>query len=309
MGFPFSFTAWSLQRVVDHDLRGSLSVGLGYLTGLAPERVIDAIEEVQEQPTLNEAYGVSQEAWLQRYEHFEGVAMDCLWYTARTVSDAMRPLFERFFGAINDLDGKPQSAWGQFDADGSLAGEFVDILKDIEPGPSGESAGGPLIPTVADPPPQMVSVWFLGRVMLPVWFHYRTTPYALLRAARGGDAQALKKLASVDKTIIADPSLMRRYSIDASGQRELSRAILNHPPAFNPGRLKIYLGAHLAWLTRLLNCRVSYAQIVELFDAMAKDRLQTEHDRDLRYYADGSREEMFRKDIRFMEQMMPVPEG
>ena len=52
---------------------------------------------------------------------------------------------------------------------------------------------------------------FCFRVWLPCWILYKTYPCLLLRQAREGDDDALDKLLRLDKSVVADPVISKRW--------------------------------------------------------------------------------------------------
>lgn len=119
---------------------------------------------------------------------------------------------------------------------------------------------------------------FFFRVWLPCWVLHRTYPTLLLRRARSGNDDAMDALLRLDKSIVADPVIARRWHTLAHDgslrDRQRFRLAMADGPKGRLDRRSVRLGlvGMIGQLAAVFGVRVSAPDIAGLFDSIARVR-------------------------------------
>lgn len=118
---------------------------------------------------------------------------------------------------------------------------------------------------------------FALRIMFPCWVHYGQHPGKLYASARRGNLDSLEKLITLDKAVLADPFIARRFQESQVNGRtailqDLSSAIVKNPPRLNHKRIKMVFAGFISRYSMALGSPIEEPEIRRLFDLYAQMR-------------------------------------
>jgi hypothetical protein len=119
---------------------------------------------------------------------------------------------------------------------------------------------------------------FSLRVWLPCWILYKTYPAVLLRRARRGCDASLERLVRLDKVVLADAAIARRWASVMLGSNEELKARYRKAMEGTPAvkltakAINHSLMGLISQIAMAMHCPVTAPEIAELFDRIARVR-------------------------------------
>jgi hypothetical protein len=120
-------------------------------------------------------------------------------------------------------------------------------------------------------------VIFFVRVLYPCFLLYRTYPNNLIRKARTGDDDALKKLIRLDKSVIFDPKISEIIHQAQAAKVQEKISIIKKAFSMSPNvkidrqKIKYTLAGLISFASSIMLHKINAIEINRLFDAIARD--------------------------------------
>lgn len=121
-------------------------------------------------------------------------------------------------------------------------------------------------------------MYFAFRVWLPCYTIYKTYPPVLFHRARCGDLDAMSKLIRLDKSVIGDRLIGKRWAETMLGGDAKDRKVLQDAMSgkvkgkLSEKAMRSQLAGLISQVAKTLKCEVTQSEIRELFDRIAKAR-------------------------------------
>lgn len=127
---------------------------------------------------------------------------------------------------------------------------------------------------------------FLFKVIIPCALLHVMLPEELLKKAGNGDLQALESILHIDKLTIYDPRI-RNHIVNHAADADLffleriGKALASSYKPFPLKRMKVMAGSLIYYFSQKNDIKLSTKKLLDMFDAIAKDKLGLERDPDL----------------------------
>jgi len=127
---------------------------------------------------------------------------------------------------------------------------------------------------------------FLLKVMIPCSILHVMLPEELLNNASSGELQAIESILLIDKLAIYEPTIREnvvKHAADADlfFLDRIGKALASPYKPLPLKRMKVMAGSLIYYFSQKYGIRLSTTKLLDMFDAIAKDKLGLERDPDL----------------------------